>query len=209
MARSGSTDKFEGRFDVLDGIATTDLSWEGPMKDSSESSKRRRRKSAKGHNDDEQQQPVGSNAMSNGSSSGSMYRKPPLRTISELADLRTTSADVSTRFDIATQQHPASMKQARQTTDETQTARKPHLSLSFQDGRPATEGMASAGVGLTQCCMAQDSNSFALIPGSQHKGIRLPPGSGTPTAGGTPTPAGAGRLCVFVVLQPIVISNSA
>ena len=174
MARSGSTDKFEGRFALLDGIATTDLSWEVPMKDSSKSSKRRRRKSAKGHNDDEQQQSVGSSAMSNGSSSGSMYRKPPLRTISELADLRTTSADVSTRFDIASQQHPASMKQARQTTDETQTARKPHLSLSFQDGRPATEGMASAAVGFTQCCMAQGSNSFALIQAHSTKASACP-----------------------------------
>lgn len=98
------------------------------------------------------------------------------------------------------------MRPARQATDETQPTRKPHMSLSFQDSRPAAEGMAFAAVGLTQSGLAQSLSflSSADIPGSQHKGIRLPIGGGTPTAGVTPT---AGRLCVLNVLQPIVMSN--
>lgn len=147
MARpSRSTDNVGGRFALLDNTATADMSWEVPMKDSSpKSSKRRRRKSAKGHNDEEQKSLPRHSVTSNGSSSGSVsYGKPPLRTISELADLRTNSADVSTRYDIAIHQHPGPIRPARQTSDETQPTHKPHLSLSFQDSRPATEGMAFA-----------------------------------------------------------------
>lgn len=140
MARARSVHTAEASFALLDGLPTADMSCVVSLKDSSpKSSKRRRRRSAKGHNDEDQKSLAGTSVMSNGSGSMS-YRKPPLRTISELGDLRTNSADVSTKFDNAIQQLPGPMRLARHIVDDTQTSRKPHNSLSFQDTWPATEG---------------------------------------------------------------------
>lgn len=143
MARAGITDTVGGRFDLLDSNATAEVSQDSSPKPS----KRRRRKSAKGHSSD-QETDAGTSMLLNGSRSGSLsHGKPPLRTISELADLRSNSADVSTSAEVTAELAPGLLRLVRQSAEEVSqhTPRKPHSSMSFQDSRPATEG---------DCCLS-------------------------------------------------------
>ena len=139
MARAGSTDAVRGRFDLLDSNATAEMSRDSSPK----SSKRRRRKSAKGHTKDQETDLAGTGTSLNASRSGSLsHGKPSLRTISELADLRSNSADVDSSVEVTTELVPGLVRLVRQSAEEIlqHTPRKPHASMSFQDSRPATEG---------------------------------------------------------------------
>lgn len=139
MARADNTDTVGGRFALLNGNSTAEVSRDSSPK----SSKRRRRRSAKAHNNDKDQDLVGPSSLFDGSRSGSLsHGKPPLRTISELADLRSNSADASSSIDVTTELGSGLMRLARQTAEEPlqHTPRKPPASMSFQDSRPATDG---------------------------------------------------------------------
>lgn len=151
MARADNTDAAGGRFALLNGNSTAEVSRDSSTK----SSKRRRRKSAKTHTNDDL---AGTSSLFDGSRSGSLsHEKPPLRTISELADLRSNSADVSSSLEVTTELGSGLIRLARQTAEEPlqHTPRKPHASMSFQDSRPATDG---------GCCLS-DTVMAATQPG--------------------------------------------
>ena len=144
MFSADSTDAVGGRFALLHSEA------ERPVGNSTKSSKRRRRKSAKGHHDDDQsdlQQPtVAVNGTNNGTAS---LGKPPLRSISEVAVLRSNSADASSRLEAVTEHNLQLTEPQQQSTADLlhHALRKPHLSLSFQESRPANEG---------NCCLPSE-----------------------------------------------------
>ena len=139
MARAGGTGTVNGRFDSLESNATA----EEARGTSPKSSKRRRRKSAKGNTNDQEKNLAGNGIPLNGSRSSSLsHGKLSLRTISELADLRSNSADVDSSVEVTTELVPGLVRLVRQSAEEVlqHAPRKPHASLSFQDSRPATEG---------------------------------------------------------------------
>ena len=151
MARAGNADNVGARFDLLDSNATAEVSRDSSPK----SSKRRRRKSAKGHKSD--QETDGNSILLSGSRSGSLsHGKLTLRTISELTDLRSNSADIASSVEVTTHLGPGLMRLARQSAEEVSqhTPRKPHSSTSFQDSRPATEG---------DCCLSSYLSSLFYV----------------------------------------------
>lgn len=152
MARAGNADNVGGRFDVLDSNATAEVSQDSSPK----SSKRRRRKSAKGHKSDQETDLRGNSVLLSGSRSGSLsIGKLTLRTISELTDLRSNSADIASSVEVTTHLGPGLLSLARQSAEESQhTPRKPHSSMSFQDSRPATEG---------DCCLSSHLSSLSHV----------------------------------------------
>lgn len=146
---------------MLNGNSTAEV-----LRDSSpKSSKRRRRKSAKAHNNDEDKDLAGPSSLFDGSRSGSLsHGKPPLRTISELADLRSNSADVGTSIEVTAELAPGLMRVVRQSAEEVsqQTPRKPQSSMSFQDSRPATEGDCFLGSYLVLTILCHDIMSDSV-----------------------------------------------
>jgi len=109
--------------------------------ENSKSSKRRRRKSAKANleSTDSSEEP---SALARGSSgSSTSFAKPPLKSISEAAVLRSNSAEPASALEATSLQ--SSLRQDRHTAEDVlkRTARRPHMSLSFQESRPATEGL--------------------------------------------------------------------
>ena len=140
MVTSDTSDAPGGRFAMLYSNEASAVTKDN----SSKSGKRRRRKSAKGHNDDDQTGAASSSILLNGSSSASVPPgKPPLRSISEIAVLRSNSADASSRLESVTEQRIEIMRPEQQLAEEAlqPASRRPHLSLSFQDSsRPANEG---------------------------------------------------------------------
>ena len=109
--------------------------------DNSKSSKRRRRKSAKAslESTDSSEEP---SALAHGSSgSSTSFAKPPLKSINEAAVLRSNSAEPASALEATSLQ--SSLRQDSHTSEDVlkRTARKPHMSLSFQESRPANEGL--------------------------------------------------------------------
>ena len=125
-----------GRFAILrtESEHTSELS-------NPKSSKRRRRKSAKANleSTDSSEEP---SAIAHGSSgSSTSFAKLPLKSISEAAALRSNSAEPASVLEATSLQ--SSLRQDRHTAEDIlkRAARRPHMSLSFQESRPAIEGL--------------------------------------------------------------------
>jgi len=136
MHNTADLDGSGGRFAILrtESEPTSEL-------ENSKSSKRRRRKSAKANleSTDSSEEP---SALARGSSgSSTSFAKPPLKSISEAAVLRSNSAEPASALEATSLQ--SSLRQDRHTAEDVlkRTARRPHMSLSFQESRPATEGL--------------------------------------------------------------------
>ncbi len=136
MHNTADLDGSGGRFAILrtESEPTSEL-------ENSKSSKRRRRKSAKGNleSTDSSEEP---SALAHGSiGSSTTFAKPPLKSISEAAVLRSNSAEPASALEATSLQ--SSLRQDRHTAEDVlkRTARRPHMSLSFQESRPATEGL--------------------------------------------------------------------
>jgi len=136
MHNTADLDGSGGRFAILrtESEPTSEL-------ENSKSSKRRRRKSAKANleSPDSSEEP---SALAHGSSgSSTSFAKPPLKSISEAAVLRSNSAEPASVLEATSLQ--SSLRQDRHTAEYVlkRTARRPHMSLSFQESRPATEGL--------------------------------------------------------------------
>lgn len=150
MTVSDTSDAPGGRFALLYSSEKTVTTMDNSLK----SGKRRRRKSAKGHNDEDQTGVASSSDLLDGSSSASVpLGKPPLRSISEVAVLRSNSADASSRLETVTEQSSEIARPEQQSTEESfqQGSRRPHASLSFQEIRPANEGNTGPTT-CSECC---------------------------------------------------------
>lgn len=136
MHTTADLDKSGGRFALL----RTEPEHSSEV-DNSKSSKRRRRKSAKANleSTDSSEEP---SALAHGSTgSSTSFAKPPLKSISEAAVLRSNSAEPASALEATSLQ--SSLRQDRQTAEDVlkRTDRRPHMSLSFQESRPANEGL--------------------------------------------------------------------
>ncbi|KAL0038272.1 hypothetical protein WJX77_000041 [Trebouxia sp. C0004] len=139
MHTTADLDRSGGRFALL----RTESEHSSEL-DNSKSSKRRRRKSAKANleSTDSSEEP---SALVHGSSgSTTSFGKPPLKSISEATVLRSNSAEPASALEATTLQ--SSLRQDRQTAEDVlkRTARRPHMSLSFQESRPANEDCLAA-----------------------------------------------------------------
>ena len=149
MLVATKTDDAGGRFAVLrtEPDRTTDTD--------SRSSKRRRRKSAKGDlqstgNGEEPSQHEAHVLTPGSSSSSATFAKPPLRAISEAPVLRSNSAEPGTALDAVSSE--TSLRLDRPSVpDALQHPRRPHMSLSFQESRPATQGLVNIITAATNC----------------------------------------------------------
>ena len=182
MLAAAQSDDAGGRFAVLrtEPIRTT-------VTDSiSRSSKRRRRKSAKGDlesngNSEEPSAQHEAQGLTPGSSSSSAtFAKPPLRAISEAAVLRSNSAEPGSALDATSPE--TSLRQDRQSVpDALQHPRRPHMSLSFQESRPATQGLIHIIPAATIRVMLEAAVTHECnFAGSSATSLHLPLQGGTP-----------------------------
>lgn len=181
MLVATQSDDAGGRFAVLrtepDRTTVTDTF--------SRSSKRRRRKSAKGDlestgNSEEPSAQHEAKGLTPGSSSSSaIFAKPPLRAISEAAVLRSNSAEPGSALDATS---PETSRQDRQSVpDALQHPRRPHMSLSFQESRPATQGLMHIITAATIRVMLEAAVTHECnFAGCSATSLHLPPQGGTP-----------------------------
>ncbi len=139
MVGTNNADGIGGRFALLHTDPEPNQVWDSNPK----SSKRRRRKSAKGILESEASSDGDTTVFLTGSSGSSTFlAKPPLRSISEAAVLRSNSAEPVSSTDALSSEASPLARQERQSAEDAlqHTARRPHLSLSFQECRPVAEG---------------------------------------------------------------------